>query len=551
MAKASAADSFTIAISPIKGRAYSGVRNKLNQAMLALGISEVSRSLVTAEFSFLYRLLPIDTTIQLTILLQGGKIRIGFDVSISVLIADQLASGIAYLKCCRTPTGHSGERLEAWRDFKATADSSFVTAAEILSLKTFEEIENEAESAQQELGTTQVKLQTVQDDLQAAADIQGHMLLSNEQLRAISKKLDCHSYIVPCRDIGGDLYDCIAISESCFALAIGDVSGKGVPAALMMATCITLIRAYVESHRSPAEIINKINQRLVRGNEDDCMFTTLTLVIIDADKGCLTYCNAGHNPGIILHPDGSSACLDVVHGPAVGIFEHLAYSEQCLGFGPGDQLLLYTDGVSEAFNKQGEIYGHQRILNYCQRATCSLGSRRLLGGLLLDINIFSEGEHAHDDVTMLAVRLLTHSYSLRLEIAASCDECSDLKKSIEACCQEWKIPSSTTARVLLVLDELLSNVVLHANAGDGAQPRIVVQLCQHDQTLQLELRDSSPAYNPDQAPVPDTDLDLEARSIGGLGLLLVKSMVDSFSYVYDSPWNCVVLELSCRLDGLS
>jgi phosphoserine phosphatase RsbU/P len=540
----------TTTVPVIKGRAYNGIRLKLSQALHALDIAEVSRSLATADFSRLYRSLPVGGNIQLTVFLHNGQFRLNCDVTISAAMADHLALGIRYLKSSKIAVSGSGStRLELWHDYKVTARSNFSRAAEILSAKTSQEVEYEAQVANEELGAARVSLQSFAEDLQAAADIQSHMLLSNKKLKELSPQLDCHSYIIPCKDIGGDLYDCISLGNSCYALAIGDVSGKGVPAALMMATCTTLIRAYSESSLSPAAIIHKINQRLFEGNEEDCMFTTLCLIIVNCNESHLAYCNAGHNPSILRRADGSVSSLDVVHGPALGIFEGHRYSESNVCLGLGDSLLMYTDGLSEAFNRQGEIYGHERILSYCRRTSLEVGSRRFLGGLLLDNNIFSGGRHAHDDVTMLAVRRLKPPASLQLQVSASHGECLLVKSRIESCCQEWRIPTATTARVLLALDELLGNVLMHANDDDVAALRIEVRISRYTNFLRLDIKDSGPPFNPLEAPVPDTEQDLESRPIGGLGLFLAKSISDSFSYVYSPPWNCVSLDVPCALEG--
>lgn len=531
----------------LSGRAYREIRLKLNRALLALDIGEVSRSLVVAEFSRLYRSLPDGHSVNISIEAHSMLIRISFGISVSESLATALASVISYFRVSRDSVIVDSDeiRIRFWREYNATNKINLTAAGEILSLKTSEEIRLDAQGAREQLGSAQSKLQTVEKDLQTAADIQMHMLLSKQQLKAASSELDCHAYIVPCKDIGGDLYDLIPLGGSRFALAVGDVSGKGVPAALMMATCTTLIRAYSESCQSPAEIIRKTNQRLLQGNEADCMFTTLILVIVDCNAGSLVYCNAGHNPGVVCRSDGSIVSLDSVHGPALGVIDDHDYEDEVLAFGSGDRLLLYTDGVSESFSEDGQIYGHQRILDYCSRISLQQSSRRFLGGLLLDINAFSSGALAHDDVTLLAVRRMDLPQALHLQAMASYEDCAMIKDRIEVYCQERAVPAALLARLLLVLDELLTNIVMHADVEDGEVPRIELTLSWKSRNLSLELRDTGPPFNPFSAPAPDTALDLDERSIGGLGLLLVQSITTNFAYSYDQPWNCIMLQVPC------
>jgi sigma-B regulation protein RsbU (phosphoserine phosphatase) len=136
--------------------------------------------------------------------------------------------------------------------------------------------------------------------------------VSRDRLKRIHPAIDCHAYMVPCRDIGGDFYDVINLDTDHVAVVVGDVSGKGITAAMMMATCMTLLRAYCESFRAPSRIMRKINPRLIEGNEQDCLFTTLFLAILNLEKNSLTYCNAGHNPALLQRSDGSIEELDDV-----------------------------------------------------------------------------------------------------------------------------------------------------------------------------------------------------------------------------------------------
>jgi sigma-B regulation protein RsbU (phosphoserine phosphatase) len=402
------------------------------------------------------------------------------------------------------------------------------------------------------LNTSQNTLTSVQEDLRIAADIQQRMLLSKQRLQALSSSLDCHAFMVPCRDIGGDFYDLIRLDADHIAVVIGDVSGKGFPAAMMMATCITLLRAYFESFRSPSRIMRKVNPRLIEGNEEECLFTTLFLGMINCHRNSFTYCNAGHNPPLVQRLDGSIEELNDIHGPAVGVMEAVEYEETRIRFGVGDRLLLYTDGASETFNSQGDLYGSERLIHYMQASSLQQSSRRTLSKLLFDLTCFSGDELSHDDITLVCVQ---RTPSVHVQEASLLEDCpadhagmAQLMQAADRFCREQRIHADISGRLQLALDELMVNVVSYGQ-GDAEQlPQLILNLRLRRQLLIVELRDTGVPFNPFAVAEPDTDLSLDERDPGGLGVFLVRTLTESFSYSYEAPYNIVHLEIDCALD---
>ena len=534
----------------LEGEAYRSAREKLWQALQALGVSAVNRALAVAEFSQLYRQLPAGGSIQITLLVDAHQATL-------MIQATATANGLRP----QPELGHfqvrhgdtrerSGLELEWVQHYPLEGVVDRNAAKACLESNSSEDILIQANQIAAALSSTQSRLSSVQEDLRIAADIQQRMLVSKHKLERVSPWLDCHAYMLPCRDIGGDFYDLIRLDADHVAVVIGDVSGKGISAAMMMATCITLLRAYTESFRSASRIMRKVNPRLIDGNEQDCMFTTLFLGIMNCHRNTLTYCNAGHNPAVLQRQDGTIVHLNDIHGPAVGVFTNVEYEETRVPIYSGDRLILYTDGASETFNEAGDLYSDARLSEFCQRAPLHVSSQRLIGNLLHDLTRFSGGEQPHDDVTLVCVRRLDnpeHDLATMLEeVDADRDGMAALMRRADGFCQQHGISDDISGRLQLVLDELLMNVVSYGSEQEGATARVSLSLRLQSRLLVVELRDTGKPFNPFALAEPDTDLSLEERELGGLGVFLVRSLSQSFSYNYEEPYNFVRLEIDCN-----
>ncbi|MDR2786752.1 MAG: SpoIIE family protein phosphatase [Candidatus Accumulibacter sp.] len=214
--------------------------------------------------------------------------------------------------------------------------------------------------------------------------------------------LSLEARMLPAREVGGDLYDYFMISERELCVVIGDVSGKGVPAALFMAISRTLVRSAARDETDPGRMMRMINNQLAENNPN-LMFVTLFLAILDCDNGELRYVNAGHPPPILITKDGAARRLEGRGGPACGVLENASYRASSVRLAPGEILLGYTDGITEAVNGEGEQYGEARLLenmghparNAQEAAVC----------LLADIEAFTAGTEPFDDITLIAVQL--------------------------------------------------------------------------------------------------------------------------------------------------
>lgn len=204
---------------------------------------------------------------------------------------------------------------------------------------------------------------------------------------------------IPCRSIGGDFYDYVDLPTGAFGFALGDVAGKGPPAALLSAMMQGIFAAQAAASDTPSQTIKRVNLALYkRGIES--RFVTLMYGSLEPD-GRLTYCNAGHNPPLVVGKGGVRRLE--VGGPIVGLFEHAAFEEETVTLSPGDWLIVFSDGVSEAMSASGDEYGEERILAVVDKDT-SLAPADLLKALFADVRTFTKGAAQSDDITALVLR---------------------------------------------------------------------------------------------------------------------------------------------------
>ena len=208
---------------------------------------------------------------------------------------------------------------------------------------------------------------------------------------------------LPCRSIGGDFYDYVDLPDNALGFALGDVAGKGPPAALLSAMMQGMFAAQAASTDSPSQTISRVNLALYRRGIES-RFVTLMYGVLRPD-GRLTYCNAGHNPPLVISGSGPSAKVRRLEqgGPIVGLFEMAAYDEETVTLAPGDWLIVFSDGVSEAMSATGDEYGDDRIVK-CVEANTSLEPRQLLEALFADVRLFATGAAQSDDITGMVLR---------------------------------------------------------------------------------------------------------------------------------------------------
>ena len=240
-------------------------------------------------------------------------------------------------------------------------------------------------------------------ELASAATIQRAMLPDMQPDDVINSQLDISARMIPALEVGGDLYDIVKLDENRVIITIGDVCGKGVPAALFMAITQTIMRLVVRSSQELGTEVSSANN-LLTANNRETMFTTLFCGVFDVSAGTLTYCNCGHNPPLLLRRGASTFEPLRPGGPALGIMEDVNYKAPTITLAPGDTLFFYTDGVSEAENAQSDQFGEKRL----EQAILDVRdqpARRVVEHVVERVNRFADGAPQSDDITCIAVVL--------------------------------------------------------------------------------------------------------------------------------------------------
>ena len=252
---------------------------------------------------------------------------------------------------------------------------------------------------------TQEQLLAIRQELSIAARIQQSLLPRNFPPFPERKDFDLHAAMIPAKEVGGDLFDFFLLDEDHLGFVIGDVSGKGVPAALFMAVSRTPLRAAALQRIPPGPCLDYLNTTLARENPSS-MFVTLFYGILNTATGVIQYSVGGHNPPYIFSPDGKVRPLPIAQsGTIVGLLEGSRYQTETCRLAPGEGILLYTDGVTEAVNRAEDFFGEERLEQYLS-AHAGEGAEPIVAGLHAAVQEFAEGAPQSDDITVLALRYL-------------------------------------------------------------------------------------------------------------------------------------------------
>ena len=236
-------------------------------------------------------------------------------------------------------------------------------------------------------------------ELRIARDIQMSMVPS---VFPDYEGLDMYASMTPAKEVGGDLYGYVLLGDKLY-FALGDVSGKGVPASLFMAQATRLFRTLAAQQMMPAEICTRMNDALSGEDNESGMFVTFFLGLLDLTTGHLDFCNAGHNPPVIGGGDNHGDFLEMIPNAPIGLFPGLDYEGEEVESIKGRPLFIYTDGLNEAENLQQEQFGDDRLLDFLRNAQFS-SAQEVIEAIKADVEQHRNGAEPNDDLTMMCIR---------------------------------------------------------------------------------------------------------------------------------------------------
>ena len=251
----------------------------------------------------------------------------------------------------------------------------------------------------------------IESELRIAREIQMGMIPHLFPPFPNLSELDLFAVLRPAKEVGGDLYDFFLLGEDELCFAIGDVSGKGVPASLFMAVTRTLLRSVAAAHGSPADFVRALNKSLSDNNES-CMFVTFFVGVLNLRTGEIRYANAGHNPPVLIRRNGDVEPLPLAPAMAVGASEDAVFAEAAIRLADGDKIFLYTDGVTEAANGSMEFYSEERLLATLARHSPD-SPEPLIQAVERDLAAHVGNSPPWDDITMMAIVYFGDSRKVR------------------------------------------------------------------------------------------------------------------------------------------
>ena len=385
----------------------------------------------------------------------------------------------------------------------------------------------------QNLSRVTAEKERIGAELDVARHIQASMLPCIFPAFPERHEFDIYASMTPAKEVGGDFYDFFLVDDDHLALVMADVSGKGVPAALFMMISKTLLKSAAQSGLSPKAVLEKVNDQLCENNDAE-MFVTVWLGILEISTGKMKCANAGHEYPAIMRRGGSFELFKDKHGFVLAGMEGARYREYELELNAGDRLVVYTDGVPEATNASNTLYGTDRMLralNAAEGGSC----RQLLEALHRDVDEFAGGADQFDDITMLCIEMKSSGMK-KIRLAPTLEQLPQATDFFEGILAEAGASMKVIAQVNVAVDEIFSNIARYSGATG-----VVLGCSLKDGKATLRFSDNGRPYDPTEKPDPDTTQSAEEREVGGLGIFMVKKLMDEVTYEYADGSNILTL----------
>ncbi|MBP5615817.1 MAG: SpoIIE family protein phosphatase [Alphaproteobacteria bacterium] len=378
--------------------------------------------------------------------------------------------------------------------------------------------------------------QRTESEMNIARDIQNSAL---QKVFPTHPSFDVFASMTPARQVSGDFYDLFFLSDDKIAIVIADVAGKGIPAALYMMRGQALIKNVTKSGFGISEAFHLVNKELCQGN-DTCMFITAFLAVIDLKTGLMQYINAGHTPLIINQGDGYQY-IKTERNVVLGVKPRAVFKAESLVLKPDARVFLYTDGVTEAENKEHRFYGGQRLLKALNAQ--SGRPQETLEAVLKDIHQFTQDNAQSDDITMLEFVYHKSSFN-ELTVKADIKNLQQVLTFVKQDMSKYNLSENNTFKVVTASEEIFANVALYAYTQKENTDVVVKTHC--DGTFyHVTFSDFGEEYNPLLRMDPDVKALFEKRRIGGLGIFLVKKFADDVTYTRQNNQN--ILKISVKI----
>ena len=336
------------------------------------------------------------------------------------------------------------------------------------------------------------------------------------------KDFDIFASMDAAKEIGGDFYDFYLTDSKHLIFLVADVSGKGIPGAMFMMRAKTLLKNLAESGRSIDEVFIEANHALCENNDAE-MFVTAWMGMLDLKTGVLQYVNAGHNPPLVRRNGGNFEYLRTRPNFILAGMEGTNYKKHELQLAPGDEIFVYTDGVTEATNKEQQLYGEERLAKAL--SGFAENPQKLCENVHADVDAFVGEAEQFDDITMLCLKINYTETENSISVVPRTESIPTVMDFLSERLSCVGLPSGLANKLQIVTDEIYSNIAYYSGATAAK-----LTLLKDEDNISLIFEDDGVPYDPTKVKDPDTSLSAEEREIGGLGIYLVKRMAADIAY---------------------
>ena len=339
----------------------------------------------------------------------------------------------------------------------------------------------------------------------------------------------------PAKEVGGDFYDFYFTGPKTLVFLVADVSGKGVPAAMFMMRAKTLLKGAAQTGKPLAQVVAETNDALCEGNEAN-MFVTAWIGELHLDTGVVVYVNAGHNPPA-WRSAGAVTYLRGTPGLVLGAMAGVPYRSHEVRLAPGDALYLYTDGITEQPNAAGELFGEARLLDILKAAPPR--QQELLEKVLAAVAAHAGAVEQADDCTQLALRYRGCAEAVEHAYKPTMEGLKQATADLEAALAD--VPPRQQMTLMVAADEIFANIVRYSGATAWS---LRVELSRHPDSVRLVFTDDGTPFDPLAKRDPDTTLSAEERTVGGMGILIVKKTMSPVTYSRRCGHNVLTMGLT-------
>ena len=387
------------------------------------------------------------------------------------------------------------------------------------------------------LETVTAEKERIGAELDVAAKIQSSMLPCIFPAFPDRNEFDIYATMDPAKEVGGDFYDFFMVDADHLAFVVADVSGKGVPAALFMVIGKTLIKDHTGLHDDLGEVFTEVNNILCASNSEE-MFITAFEGVLNLKTGELRYVNAGHEIPFLCRKGGVFEPFKVRAGFVLAGMQGIRYRAGSIQLEPGDKVFQYSDGIPEAINSEKAPYGMKRLESVLAKNSEKAPSE-LLPLVKADVDAFVGDADQFDDITMLCIEFKGSGRKAEISLTPDAESVKTVAEFLDTTLEAWDIPMKVVSKLQIVADEIYSNIVRYSQAKNAK-----VTAVQNGTVLSLRFEDDGKPYDPTTAAEPDITASAEEREIGGLGIFIVRNMMDSMDYRYKDGHNVLTLLLA-------